>query len=603
MNARNTFLWLALAGVLLVVILARQRFDRPPPAGPLKVLPTLKAAAVTSISVQLKDQKLIRAQRTNDAWRLTEPVSYPAQAASIRSLLMALERLTPAVFITAHERRSSPKSDEEEGFISPHASISVQQDNSGVLQLKVGARTAPGDQVYLQVVGDAGVYVVDARLLKEIPRTEDDWRDTALADLRAIPFDHIAVTNRADNPNEAKVIELQHDPAANLWRIVNPDKKARADAARLSGLLHQLDSLRVKKFVSDDPKAALEPFGLQPPRLELALARGTNTLALFQFGSSPTNDPALVYARRWGQDSIVTVPTNALGGWRDQVNEFRATSVIDLPESVTAIEVYGQDHFTVQQLGTNSWRVLPQNIPADADACRDLLSGLGHLSILEPFDAVTAPELARYGLASPARKVIFRTAPASPGATNPTIAELDFGATNDNRVFVCRTDETAVYAVKLTDVQRLPVLSYLMRDRHIWNYPDDDIARVTVRRQAKLRQLVHTDKGIQSWALAPGSPGAIEPLAVGQTVHELAQLTATNWVAHGLQSRARYGFGDNGGQITLELKNGAKPSVELGGVTPANSFYGAVTLDGEPWVFEFPTWLADWIQTFLLPPP
>jgi hypothetical protein len=86
-------------------------------------------------------------------------------------------------------------------------------------------------------------------------------------------------------------------------------------------------------------------------------------------------------------------------------------------------------------------------------------------------------------------------------------------------------------------------------------------------------------------------------------MHNLAQLTATNWVAHGLQSRAPYGFSDNSGQITLELKNGAKPFVELGGPSPAKSLYGAVTLDGEPWVFEFHPWLAQWIQTFLLPPP
>jgi hypothetical protein len=603
MNARNTFFWLAVAAVLLVAILMRQRFGRPPPAGPAKVLPDLKAAAVTSISVHPKGQKPIRAQRTNDTWGLTEPVSCPAQAASIEGLLLTLERLTPAAFITAHERRSSPKGDEEEGFTSPQASLSIQQADSRIFQLEVGARTAPGDQLYLQVVGVAGVYVVDAELLKEIPRTQDDWRDTALVDLRGLAFDHIAVTNRSNALNETKVIELQHNPGNNLWQIVNPPKNARADANRLSSLLQQLESLRVKQFVSDEPKADLEIFGLQVPRLELALARGTNTLALFQFGKSPTNDPALVYARRWGRNSIVTVATNALGGWQDEVNGFRATNIIDLPESIAAIEVYGQDHFSVQQQATNNWRVLPQNLPGDAEACKDLLSGFARLSILETHDAVIDPELPRYGLAPPARRYIFRTAAPSAGATNPAIAEVDFGATNDNRVSVRRTDETAVYAVKLADVQRLPLASYQMRERHIWNYSDDDIIRVTVRHQGKVRQLVHTDKGLLSWAMAPGSTGTIEPRPVGETMHNLAQLTAINWVAHGPKSRARYGFSDNDGQIMLELKNGAKPVVELGGATPADSLYGDVTLDGEPWIFEFPPWLAGLIQTFLLPPP
>jgi len=604
MNARNTFFWLALAAVLFIAILTHQRFGRPPPPGPLKVLPGFKAPAVTSISVQLKGQKLIRAERTNDAWRLTEPVSYPAQPASIESLLLALERLTPAAIITAHERQGSPNSDEEQGFVSPQASLSIQQDNSRIFQLEVGARTAPGDQLYLQVVGVAGVYVVDADLLKEIPRAQDDWRDTALVDLKGLAFDHIALTNRFNNLNDTKVIELQHYPANNLWRIVNPPKDARADANRLGDLLQQLESLRVKEFVSDEPKAELEPFGLQLPQLELALARGTNTLVLLQFGKSPTNDPALVYARRGGRDTIVTVATNALGGWQDQVDAFRATNVIDLPDAIAAIEVFGQDRFSVQQQGSNTWRVLPQNLPADAAACKDLLSALGRMPILEPLDAVNDSEFARYGLAAPTRKYIFKMAAPSASDTNPAIAEVDVGATNDGRVFVRRADEkSSAYAVKLADVQRLPVASFQMRERQICNYSDDDLARVTVRYQGKVRQLVHTDNGRQSWALPPGSTGAIEALAVGETMHNLAQLTATNWVAHGLQSRAPYGFSDNSGQITLELKNGAKPFVELGGPSPAKSLYGAVTLDGEPWVFEFHPWLAQWIQTFLLPPP
>ena len=602
MNARNTFFWLAIAAVLFIATLAHQRFGRPPPAGPVRVLPALKAAAVTSISVQIKGQKLIRAERTDDTWRLTEPVSYPAQSASIQGLLLALERLAPAAVITARERRSWPKADQEQGFIPPQASLFIRQADSGIFQLDLGARTAPGDQLYLQVVGVPGVYIVDADLLREIPRAQNDWRDTALIELRGLAFDHIALTNRLNSPNDPKVIELQHDPANNLWRIVNPPIKARADANRLADLLQQLKSLRVNQFVSDEPKAELETFGLQVPQLELALARGSNTLALLQFGKSPTNDPALVYARRGGRNTIVAVATNALGGWRDQANAFRATNVIDLPDSIAVIEVFGQDHFSVQQQGANDWRVLPQNLPADAAACKDLLTRLGHLPILEPFDAVTDPELARYGLAAPARKYILRSAAPAPGATNRAIAEIDIGATTNNGVFVRRTDETSAYTVKLADVQSLPVASFQMRERQIWNYSDDDIARVTIRCQGKVRELVHADKGLQFWSLASGSTGSIEPLAVGETVRNLAQLSATNWVAHGLESRRGHGFSENSGQITLEMKNGGKPTLELGGPTPANSLYGAVTLDGEPWVFEFHAWLAERIETFLLPP-
>ncbi len=548
----------------------------------------------------------IRAQRTNNTWRLTKPVPYPAQSASIESLLGALERLTPAAFIPPGVRRNWPHADEEEGLASPQATLLIQQGDAWMRQVVVGGLTVPGDQLYLQVVGVAGVYVVDAQLLREIPRTKDDWRDTALVNLKDVSFDRVILTNRAGGVSAAKVLELQQEPATRLWRIVNPIQ-ARADTPRINELLQQLRSLNVRRFVSDDPKADLEALGLQPAQLELALARGTNTLAWLQFGRSLTNDSGVVTARCLGRNAVVTVATNTLDGWYGPVNAFRATNVIDLPDSVAAIEVYGQDHFGVQPQGTNGWRVLPQNLPADADLVKDLVSGVGHLPILEFFDAVTAPELARYGLTAPAaRRYIFKSAPASPGATNPVIAEVDVGFTNTNRVFVNRSDEISVYAVKAGDIERLPTAGFQMRERRIWNYSDNDITRVVVRQAGKVRQLIHTDKGPVAWTLASDPGGTIDVLSVAETIRNLGQLAAATWVGHGAQSRARYGFAADGSarQITLEFKDGAKPAVvELGGPSPGRSLYGAVALDGEPWVFEFPSWLAEWIQTFLLPPP
>ena len=212
----------------------------------------------------------IRAERTNGVWQLTEPLVYPAQAVSIEKLLAELERLTPAPYITARELRDRPKADEEYGFAAPQATIIIEQPGY-TARLLIGAKTAPGDQVFLQVVGVEGVYVVDADFLKYIPRTADDWRDTALLDLKGLAFDRLAVTNGA------KVFELRRDATNKLWRMVYP-LQARANNARTEESLQMLQSVRVRQFVADDPKADLEAFGLQPPELEVALGQGTNTV-------------------------------------------------------------------------------------------------------------------------------------------------------------------------------------------------------------------------------------------------------------------------------------------------------------------------------------
>ncbi len=136
------------------------------------------------------------------------------------------------------------------------------------------------------------------------------------------------------------------------------------------------------------------------------------------------------------------------------------------------------------------------------------------------------------------------------------------------------------------DFQNLPGASWQMRDRRLWQFTEEDVARVTIRQKGKVRQIRHN--GPQAWALDQGSQGIIDELAVDQTVRGLTQASAVAWVARGEQDRARYGFTNDGLQITLELKNGEKTAVEFGGEAPSSFPYAAVTLDGQFRVFEFP---------------
>ncbi len=138
---------------------------------------------MTSVHVRPAGQLEIRAERTNASWQLTKPVSYPARTAGIAGLLAALERLTPATYITARELRQRPKEEEEFGFEAPQVSLIIQ-DAESRRQILIGNKTAPGDQVFLQVIGLEGIYVVDAELLKLIPTAANDWRSTSPVGLR-----------------------------------------------------------------------------------------------------------------------------------------------------------------------------------------------------------------------------------------------------------------------------------------------------------------------------------------------------------------------------------------------------------------------------------
>jgi hypothetical protein len=595
MNSRNTWRWLIVAVALFAFILFQHRYLRRTGGGPVKVLPSLKAAEATSVQVRPAAQLEIRAERTNGTWQLTEPLVYPAQAVSIEKLLAELEALRPAPYITARELRNRPNTDEEYGFAAPQASIIIEQPGY-TTRVRVGAKTSPGDQVFVQVVGTEGVYVVDAGFLKYLPRSADDWRDTALINLNVLALDRLAVTNGT------KTFELRRDGTNAPWRMVYP-LQARANNPKAEQSLQTLQDVRVRQFVSDNPKADLDAFGLQPPELEVALGQGTNIVARLQFGKSPTNDTRLVYARRLGLNNIVAVRKDLLAPWYAPVNDFRDPFLVTWTTPVAVIEVYGQDSFSVQQTN-EAWRVLPQDFPVDAGLLKELVSALRGLQIVEfTKDVAIAPELPTYGLAPPARQYILRSAVtnAPTGPTNPIIVEVDFGTNQADKVFARRTDESCVYAVKLADFQRLPVASWQMRERLIWNLSTNDVAGATIRQQGRVRQIVRN--GPDDWSLAAGSQGVINVVAVEETVNGLCQLAAVAWVARGDQERARYGFTDNSDRITLELKNGKKLSVDFSSKASPDLPVAAVTLDGQPWIFVFPTWLYDYVQRFLSVPP
>jgi hypothetical protein len=380
--------------------------------------------------------------------------------------------------------------------------------------------------------------------------------------------------------------------------------QARANSAKAEQSLHVLQGVGIRQFVTDDPKVDLEAFGLQPPELEVALGQGTNTAVRLQFGRSPTNDTRLAYARRLGLDAIVTVPKDLLAPWYASVNDFRDPLLATLTAPVGVIEVHSQDSFSLQQQTNGAWRLLPQGFPADAGLVKGLLSALSTLQIVEfTKDVAIAPDLPTYGLASPARQYILKSVANTPsGPTNPIIAELSFGTNQADKIFARRADEPGfVYAVKLADFQRLPFAGWQMRDRRIWNLSTNDVAGATLQQQGRVRKIIRN--GPHNWSLALGSQGTLEDLAVEETVSGLCQLTATAWAAQGSPDRARYGLTDNDLQVTLELKNGDKASVEFGSEAPGNVPYAVVTLDGAPWVFECPAWLFVYAQRFLSVPP
>ena len=311
-----------IAATLFALVFFFQRHWNTPVGISANILADLQPSTVTSIQVIPVDALEIRADRTNGDWFLSKPMVYPAQTAAIEALLDALQKLAPATKISAAELRDHKNSESEFGFENPQITLVIEAGDQR-WQLLVGNKTAPGDQVFLRVVGLDGAFVADAGWLKLIPGAANDWRDTSLVDANENNFDSIVLTNGA------KVIELHRDATNYLWRMIRP-LQARADGERITGALQQLQTARVTQFVTDDPNADLTAFGLQPADLDLLLGHGTNYVTGIHLGKSPTNDSTQIYAKREGWNAIVTTAKEPFSPWRGSVNDFRDPHLVEL---------------------------------------------------------------------------------------------------------------------------------------------------------------------------------------------------------------------------------------------------------------------------------
>lgn len=585
MNSKSTWVWITIAAVLFAAVVGVEKFWRRPPPALVALLPNFKAGAVTSVQYIPAGQLEIRADRTNETWQLVKPVNFPAQAASLDALLKALEQLAPAQTISGAELRQHPNADEEFGF-NNRSTLTLVGDQ-GRRQIYLGSRTAPGDGVYVQIVGVEGVFVVDSQLFRFLPAKSDDWRDTALVDLRGLGFDRIAVSNAN------AVLELQQSATNELWRLVMP-MTARADNLRLGDALQKLQTTRVVQFVTDVPNVDPDAFGFHAPELQLTLAHDTNVLTALQFGRSPTNDSTLVYARRIGSPSVFTVEREPLRPWLAPLNKFRDPHLVTLLRPVLEVEVSGSDTFTLQRTATNSWRLADSELPMDNGFVAEFLLPLVTAPIQQFKDSITAADLPQFGLTTPVRRILLR-GPALTGGTNCVQADLAFGAPMDGLVYVRRADENPVYAINIADYARLARSGWQLRDRQIWRCAATNVVRIAVQRGARKCELQRVGAG--SWAFAAGSQGVVNVGEVEKTVVGLSSLDASAWVGRGADDRARFGFDTATNlQVRIELKDGTKHELEFGASSEDGYPYALITIGGEPWIFEFPMTLYFMLQ-------
>lgn len=581
---------MALAAGLFLYILAFERpwGGGPPPAAADALLQRLNPTTVTRIEI-VSTQETFRVERAGATWQMTAPVAYPAEPAAINRFLEVAAQLRRLSTIAARDLSSQPRGLSDFGLQPPRTTLKFHQ-YTDALELRIGARTPVGDQLYCQLAGVDGVQVIDAAFLEYLPRSANDWRNRDLLELRGLAFNRIEVRSGSLG------FELQRDPTNQHWQITKPPPAKRADNARINFITQEIQKWRIREFVTDTVSTNLETFGLQPPEAELLFGQGTNDLLTVQFGRSPTNNPSLVYARRLSHTNIVLVASDWLNALRRPVNEFRERRLLSFnPAAVDQIQIRADETFTLHRETNQAWRIVePVNRPADNGLVSNLVESLGTLEVVEGegFVKDVVTDFSPYALATPLKQYSLLSITTNGGViTTNLLAQLSLGTNHQlDKLFARRPDENSVYAIALGESQRLPRQLFQLRDRRIWSFTTNQVTGIHIRHQGREVEFVRNAKDV--WTIATNSQGLIKNVfSLEETVYRLGHLRADAWVAKGADKLPRFGFAEVDHRLDLQLRAGETNqtlTVRFGRLSPLRRPYATVLLDGEPVVFEFP---------------
>lgn len=545
---------------------------------PQRVLPIDAPQEIQAIEVVLSPTAVVRAERTNGVWMLTEP-RYPARQAALDTLTTNLVQLRAFDRIPNHEVKL--QGEKAFGLAPPRASLEVTA-GSNIIQLEIGSVAPLTSNLYVRLPASGDVVLVNPALLDPLLKNTNDWRTPALFQLSAREFDHIQLRTGQ------RSFELARG-TNNTWQISKP-VPARADQDRVLELLQILRSAEATDFVTDSAGPDLERFGLQTPEVEVSFSVDTNRLYSIQFGGSPTNRTNQVFAMLLGQTNVVLASRNLAEYLKQPYTAYHDPRLVTIaPGALDRIKIQAREEFTIQRQPQGSWVFEDKTkTPVDRELFNKFVAAASGLRIVNIIKEVpTETDLKTHGFIPPiASYSFFQKLTNSAGiTTNILFTDVTFGGARADTIYVRRSDENPIYLTQLASLVELPKRAFELRDRTIWRFSTNALAGITLSNVATTNTV---PRGPGGW-----STDTILNAQLDEIAFRLSNLNAQEWVDKGTAALARFGVSDRSPTLKLELrgaKSGEPYSLHFGRETLRHDVYAAITFNGEvePTVFEFP---------------
>lgn len=341
------------------------------PSKPVPETPTLPAIvkvdahAVTSLTVTSKGaQSVTLVPNGSNAWKITAPAEYRADADTVNALVSSLTDLHPATVVDEHAVSLAPY-----GLSDPAVTVKVDERNNQSASLSLGDKTPTSGGYYVMIPGTARVYTVDSSVESSLAKSLNDLRDKHLLPVQAAAVNSLELTAKSQD------IAIARKPGG--WQIQKP-QPFRTDNYAVDDLLQQLTSATFDPATNPPDAAASFAKGTPVATVKLASASGIDTL---EVRKSKNDD----YAKSSAAPGVWKIDSSLAGTVDRSIDAYRNKQLFDFGfTDPNRIEYHaGTTSISLDRKATDWYSNGKKMDTASASALVDALRGLSASKFVE----------------------------------------------------------------------------------------------------------------------------------------------------------------------------------------------------------------------------
>ncbi len=346
---------------------------------------------VTALSIQ-NGHGTFSITHRDKHWFLTSPLEAPADTSAVEDVIYAMDAMRYTRVV-----EENPSDLTTFGLATPRFKITLETP-TGPLSLLIGDDAPFGGEVYVKREDTPKVYLTGYPLTVKIDKDLLGWRDKKIVDFAVPEVQKVSI----EGPDFSGLDAVRQ---GERWSTSGTAPQ-RLEASAMETLLYDLQGMTAQSFSGQsDPTL----FGLQAPALTVTLELGADKAREQIMFGAPFGEGGMLPVIRQSGEEVILVDAAVFPKIKKSSQELRSMSVVEMQRvKVDRLEATVDGQTMAATREKDEWKIdgsLKEKVkPSDVEA---ILDDLGQLKAQSTVEGVANTDLARYGLANPALKLVI----------------------------------------------------------------------------------------------------------------------------------------------------------------------------------------------------